>query len=68
MTTATLIREVVQSLMGLGLIGASIYLAVVGELPVEFFCSLVGTALGFFLAERKNGAERNHAEVMAGRR
>ena len=53
-----MLRDTVQATMGLALVGASIYLAVVGRLPMEFFCTCVGVALGFYMAERKNGTER----------
>jgi len=68
MSPLTIMREVVVSVMGLSLMGASIYLAIRGDLPMEFFCTLVGMVAGFFLAERKNGKETNHLEVMAGRK
>jgi len=60
-----LMRDGVQAAMGLSLIGASIYLACRGDLPMEFFCTLVGYAIGFFMAERKNGKEIEHIEKMS---
>jgi hypothetical protein len=64
MVYSKLLREGTQVIMGLALVGASIYLAIIGELPMEFFCTLVGVALGFFMAERKNGQEIAHVERM----
>ena len=66
MDYSKLVRELVQSIMGLSLIATTIYLAISGELPMEFFCSLVGVAVGFFMAERKNGIETQHIERMKG--
>lgn len=68
MNVSKWLREGTQVLMGLALIGASIFLAIRGDLPMEFFCTLVGVALGFFMAERKNGQEIAHIERMNERR
>lgn len=68
MNWSKLLREGTQVIMGVSLIGASIYLAIRGDLPMEFFCTLVGVALGFFMAERKNGQEIAHLERMEERR
>jgi len=62
----SLMREVVVSVMGLSLVGASIYLAIQGELPMEYFCTLVGMMVGFFVADRKNGKEIDHIERVLG--
>ena len=59
-----LLREGTQVLIGLSLVGSSIFLAVRGDLPMEFFCTIVGVAIGFFMAERKNGSETRHLERM----
>lgn len=66
MDVSRLLREGTQVLIGLSLVGSSIYLAVRGDLPMEFFCTLVGVAVGFFMAERKNGLETRHIEKMKG--
>lgn len=68
MSPLTIMREVVVSIMGLSLVGASIYLAILGQLPMEYFCTLVGMMVGFFVADRKNGKEIDHLEVMAGKK
>lgn len=66
MDVKSLMREVVVSIMGLSLVFASIYLAIRGALPMEYFCTLVGMMVGFFVADRKNGKEIDHIERVLG--
>ena len=66
MDVKSLMREVVVSIMGLALVGASIYLAIMDKLPMEYFCTLVGMMVGFFVADRKNGKEIDHIERVLG--
>ena len=63
-----LLRDIVQSILALSLTGAVIYMSCQGAMPTEILAGLAGTAVGFYLAERKNGEERLHAERMADRR
>lgn len=60
-------RDLVQSILALSLTGAVIYMSCIGAMPTEILAGLAGTAVGFYLAERKNGEERLHAERMAER-
>ena len=66
MDVKAMMREVVVSIMGLALVGASIYLAILDKLPMEYFCTLVGMMVGFFVADRKNGKEIDHIERVLG--
>jgi len=60
-----LVLLAVQSLIGLSFAAACVYMGIIGTLPLEFFCTIVGVVLGYFFAERKNGNERAHIERMA---
>ena len=59
-------RQLVQAILALSLTGTVIYLSCTGTMSTEIVAGLAGTAVGFYLAERKNGADREHEERMAG--
>jgi len=60
------LRDGVQAVLALGLTLAVIYLTIVGKMDTDIIAALAGTAIAFYLAERKNGAEREHAERIEG--
>jgi len=41
-----------------------IYMSIRQQLPAEVITSLAGMAIGFFVAARQNGEERQHLERM----
>lgn len=55
-------RHLIQAVLALSLTGAVIYMTVVGRMETDILAGLAGTAVGFYLAERKNGADREHEE------
>ncbi len=59
-----MLREIVQALLALILVGAVVYMSVRGTMPSEILAGLAGMSVGFFVAERKNGEERLHQERM----
>lgn len=54
------LRHSVQAVLALSLTGAVIYLTIQGHMETDILAGLAGTAVGFYLAERKNGNEREH--------